>query len=197
MYGRTTTKSVTPEDALHAFLDGELPSGIDEQQLFDELANAPELRTELKDALQIRDAVHRDVLQPSEKSEAALMAALGLPTGLQGASGVAAAGTSWLAGASSSAMYGIGGVAAGILIACMFFVQNNVPQLVTSQPTTQNGSAVAGQSTSERVRLEQQLQETQTSSNKRRQIYWPHKSELLCYALPWQAEMLMCASYSN
>lgn len=151
-----------PEDALHAFLDGELPSGAEEQLLFDELAQTPELRSELKDAIQIRDAVHRDVLYPSERSEAALMAALGLPTGLQGASGVAAAtGASWFASTSSSAMYGLAGVAAGVLLACMFFVQDNVPQLASAQSQTTQPASTSRISGTERL-LQKQLSETST-----------------------------------
>jgi len=90
---------LTPDEALYAFMDGELELP-EEQRLFDELAAKPDLRTEMKDILSIRGAVHKDVIFPSPGVESSLLAAAGLalPAGAVGsAAGVAAAASSgWL-----------------------------------------------------------------------------------------------------
>jgi len=73
-----------PDEALYAFLDGELDV-VDEQRLFDALASSTELRSEMKDMLAIRNAVHRDVAVPSPALEASLLSAAGLTTTSPGA----------------------------------------------------------------------------------------------------------------
>ena len=82
---------LTPDEALYAFMDGELELP-DEQRLFDALAGNPELRTEMKDILSIRGAVHRDQLFPSPAVETGILAAAGLaPLASAGGIGAGAA----------------------------------------------------------------------------------------------------------
>jgi hypothetical protein len=120
---------LTPDEALHAFMDGELDLSY-EQRLFDELAGDPLLRQEMKDALVIREAVRKDLVAAPSSGEAALLAALGGTTGATavttGASVTAAGGTTFLAGLS----YTVGGMVAGFLIAFLFFQPGDVPNPV-------------------------------------------------------------------
>ena len=128
-----------PDEALYAFLDGELDQHH-EQPLFDELAAQPELRTEMKDLLAIRNAVHRDAVFPPPQSDTGLA-----PLPLAGIAG--AAGSGALAGtvASSSAFWpsvisGVGGVAIGAAIVA--FLMSNPS---SNQDASSNG--IAGVST--------------------------------------------------
>lgn len=106
-----------PDEALYAFLDGELDPHH-EQPLFDELAAQPELRTEMKDLLAIRNAVHRDAVFPPPQSDMGLA-----PLPLAAAAGVStAAGT---AASTSSALWpsifsSIGGAAIGAAVMAFF-----------------------------------------------------------------------------
>ncbi len=109
----------TPDEALYAFMDGELEIH-DEQRLFDELAANPELRTEMKDVISIRSAVHRDQLFPSSSVESGILAATGFaPLATAGAVSGAAAGAiaaaPWWEGLSSL-FYTAGGIVAGALV---------------------------------------------------------------------------------
>lgn len=106
---------LTPDEALYAFMDGELELP-EEQRLFDELAAKPDLRTEMKDILSIRGAVHRDVIFPSPAVESTMLAAAGLAP-LAGAAGsavgaAAVASSSWIRPLLAS----LGGAVAGGLI---------------------------------------------------------------------------------
>ncbi|RPI67091.1 MAG: hypothetical protein EHM43_09920 [Ignavibacteriae bacterium] len=119
---------LTPDEALHAFMDGELDL-TNEQSLFDELAVSPELRNEMKDALAIRDAVHQDLLAPPASAESGLLAGLGFTTGAGAGSAAAASaaasssagGSAWL----SRTLYSVGGGVAGFLLAWMLFTDAN------------------------------------------------------------------------
>ena len=109
--------TLSPDEALYAFMDGELEIH-DEQRLFDALAGNPELRTEMKDILSIRNAVHRDVLFPSPAVESGILAAAGLAPAAAPltAVGTAVAGaSSWLA-SLTPLLYTAGGVIAGALV---------------------------------------------------------------------------------
>jgi len=121
---------ITPDEALYAFMDGELELG-DEQPLFDALASHPELRTEMKDVLAIRNAVHRDVLFPPVTAETGILAAAGFvpPVG----AAVVATAPSFV----SRAVYTGGGVLAGLLLAYFLFTPGT--------GTPQNTQAIAGQ----------------------------------------------------
>jgi hypothetical protein len=125
---------LTPDEALHAFMDGELDLSY-EQRLFDELAGDPLLRQEMKDALVIREAVRKDLVAAPSSGEAALLAALGGTTGATavttGASVTAAGGTTFLAGLS----YTVGGMVAGFLIAFLFFQPGDVTNDVQADRT--------------------------------------------------------------
>lgn len=93
---------LSPDEALYAFMDGELATS-DEQQLFNELASNKELRTELKDILSIRNAVLHDLVAPPAAAETGLVGAIGF----QGAgAGVVGGG---LATASGASVTGMGG----------------------------------------------------------------------------------------
>lgn len=123
-----TMNSLTPDEALYAFMDGELEIP-DEQRLFDALAGNPELRTEMKDILSIRSAVHRDQLFPSPSVETGILAAAGLtPAGsaVVGGAGAAAVSASapWWEGLQSL-VYTAGGLVAGALV--MFSVMSTTP----------------------------------------------------------------------
>lgn len=122
-----TMNPLTPDEALYAFMDGELELP-DEQRLFDALAGNPELRTEMKDILSIRGAVHRDQLFPSPSVETGILAAAGLtPVGAAiGGAGAAAVSASapWWEGLQSL-VYTAGGLVAGALV--MFSVMSTTP----------------------------------------------------------------------
>lgn len=102
-----------PDEALYAFLDGELEQHH-EQPLFDELAAQPELRTEMKDLLAIRNAVHRDAVFPPPQTDMGLA-----PIPLAAAAGAAAS----TSGVWPSVISGIGGVIVGA-IAVAFLMSN-------------------------------------------------------------------------
>jgi hypothetical protein len=101
---------LTNDVALYAFMDGELDV-LHEQSLFNELAANPELRSEMKDLLSIRNAVHRDIIVPPTTSEASILAAAGLSP-LAGAAVVApvaaAPALTWL-----TSLYALGGIIVG------------------------------------------------------------------------------------
>ncbi|CAN5549584.1 hypothetical protein BH10BAC6_BH10BAC6_00150 [soil metagenome] len=104
--------SLTPDEALYAFMDGELELP-EEQRLFDELAAKPDLRTEMKDILSIRGAVHRDVIFPSPAVESSLLAAAGLAPAAGAVVGAAvAASSAWIRPLIAT----LGGAVAGGLI---------------------------------------------------------------------------------
>ncbi|MCO6466951.1 MAG: hypothetical protein J5I53_10080 [Bradyrhizobiaceae bacterium] len=85
----------TPEEALHAFMDGELLIS-DEQALFNELAADPSLRSEMRDMLSIRSAVIHDIVAPPAAAEEGLMAAVGFSsTGAAVGAGAVAASSPW------------------------------------------------------------------------------------------------------
>ncbi len=105
------------EEALYAFMDGELEVH-QEQQLFTELAGNPELRSEMKDILSIRNAVHRDVLTPSPTLESAILASAGFPVAGSGAAAVGLSG-SWTSGLAPL-LYGASGMVVGALL--MWFI---------------------------------------------------------------------------
>lgn len=139
---------LTPDEALYAFMDGELELS-DEQRLFDSLAQTPELRTEMKDILSIRNAVHRDVLFPSPAAETGILAA----AGFAGAAGtaatsatVAAAGTSgWLA-SFAPILYTLAGSVVGGVVVYMLMLGN--PQRTSNWASTERsvttGNVTAG-----------------------------------------------------
>lgn len=137
-----------PDEALHAFMDGEL-SASEEQSLFNELASNGELRTEMKDLIAIRNAVQRDMIFPYAANEASVLAAAGLTSGL-GAStlaagtGVAAAHASWV----NSVFLGLCGVLGGLFLAVNSYSGgyiNNASNLPPSlPPSTEVGQPVAG-----------------------------------------------------
>ncbi len=124
-----------PDEALYAFLDGELDPHH-EQPLFDELAAQPDLRTEMKDLLAIRNAVHRDAVFPPPQTDMGLA-----PLPLAGASGAATSAVTSVATSTAlwpSIMSGIGGVAIGAAIMAYL--------LTSSAPSEQQSSAgIAGE----------------------------------------------------
>ena len=115
-----------PDEALYAFLDGELEQHH-EQPLFDELAAQPELRTEMKDLLAIRNAVHRDAVFPPPQADMGLA-----PIPLAAAAGAAASTSAvW-----PSVISGIGGVIVGaVAVALMMSSGDQTP------PVASNGIA--------------------------------------------------------
>lgn len=123
-------------------MDGELELS-DEQRLFDSLAQTPELRTEMKDILSIRNAVHRDVLFPSPAAETGILAA----AGFAGAAGtaatsatVAAAGTSgWLA-SFAPILYTLAGSVVGGVVVYMLMLGNPQPTSNWAATTEHNGT---------------------------------------------------------
>lgn len=125
-----------PDEALYAFLDGELDPH-NEQPLFDELAAQPELRTEMKDLLAIRNAVHRDAVFPPPQTDMGLAP---LPLG-------AAAGATSMAGSTAgtssalwpSVMSGIGGAVLGAAIMALIFSSNQ------QQSAQQTINGIAGE----------------------------------------------------
>ncbi|MCU0331177.1 MAG: hypothetical protein MUC47_09430, partial [Candidatus Kapabacteria bacterium] len=105
---------LTNDVALYAFMDGELDV-LHEQSLFNELAANPDLRSEMKDLLSIRNAVHRDIIVPPTTSEASILAAAGLSPSVSAAIAapsvtpiVAAPALTWL-----TSLYALGGVIVG------------------------------------------------------------------------------------
>lgn len=114
-----------PDEALYAFLDGELDVA-DEQRLFDALANNTELRSEMKDMLAIRNAVHRDVAVPSPVLEGSLLSAAGFSTVTTGASTVASSGTSTFWPTAAAAMFAV----ATILGSMLLVSQHSEPSVV-------------------------------------------------------------------
>lgn len=122
-----------PDEALYAFLDGELDPHH-EQPLFDELAAQPELRTEMKDLLAIRNAVHRDAVFPPPQSDMGLA-----PLPLAAAAGASTAGSA--AASTSSALWpsifsSIGGAAVGAALMALLMTS---PEQSSQQPV--NGIA--------------------------------------------------------
>lgn len=118
-----------PTEALYAFLDGELDVS-EEQRLFDELASSSELRTEMKDILSIRSAVHRDLIAPPSSLETNLLSAVGL-----GSAAVTGAGAAAVTGLTRSPnillnrlFSGIIGIAAGLIAAWFLFDMQRTPQ---------------------------------------------------------------------
>ena len=142
-----------PDEALYAFLDGELDQHH-EQPLFDELAAQPELRTEMKDLLAIRNAVHRDAVFPPPQSDMGLA-----PLPLAGVTGAAGAGAVAGAVAPSSAFWpsiisGVGGAAIGAAIVAFLMSSPSATQEASSKGIAgvTSTAATAGQSaTPERI----------------------------------------------
>jgi hypothetical protein len=148
----------TPEGHLHAFMDGELDIQS-EQPLFDELAANPELRSEMRDALSIRAAVHRDVIAPPPSTEAALLAAAGLASVPAGAAGAAGAAGVVAASTASSLALGIRFALGGLLVgaAIVYFLMLGLPQGDTTdvalQPLRDQPVGVAGPPPVDTVRV--------------------------------------------
>lgn len=69
----------TPEESLYAFMDGELDAQH-EQPLFDALAQDTSLRSEMKDLLSIRSAVHRDIVAPPAQIESRILSGITGPS---------------------------------------------------------------------------------------------------------------------
>ena len=147
---------LTPEEALDAFLDGELDLD-QEQPLFDELQASPDLRGDMKDALSIRAAVHQDLIAPPADSEAGLLAAVGLAGGAAATGAAAGAGAGAGAGAAAAGstgfltklfpfLYAGGGAVLGFLLA--FFLLDSGQGAQDSLATNAGGGsgteAVAG-----------------------------------------------------
>ncbi len=78
----------TPSEQLIQFLDGELPIE-QEQNLFDEMALNPDLRSEMRDGLAVRSAIAKDVeaFTPTPDQTRAVFAGLGLSPPYAGSSG--------------------------------------------------------------------------------------------------------------
>ena len=138
---------LNPDEALHAFMDGELEI-TEEQQLFNELAASPELRTEMKDALSIRAAVHKDLLAPPATSESSLLDAVGLGAGAGAAGAGAAVVAATSTGIRALIATGAFSLVAGFLIAWFLLPREG----------GSDTSAVAGYSTQQK----QTQQQTQT-----------------------------------
>lgn len=145
---------LSPDEALYAFMDGELATS-EEQQLFNELASNKDLRTELKDILSIRNAVLHDLVSPPAAAETGLIGALGF----QGA-GVGVVGGG-LAAASGASVTGMGGwsvvssvlfssscLLAGVAVAWWLFgfsVHNKTPLNVASSTSAPAVLGIAGE----------------------------------------------------
>lgn len=126
----TSSHHFSSEEALDAFLDGELPLAS-EQELFNALQSSAELRTILRDTLSIRRAVHRDSMMPPSGGEAALLSALGLPAGM--APTAATVQGSGLIGSRLTPMLtAVGGLVAGYFLATTII--NNAPPTRDSTP---------------------------------------------------------------
>jgi len=78
----------TPSEQLIQFLDGELPIE-QEQNLFDEIALNPDLRSEMRDGLAMRSAIAKDVeaFTPTPDQTRAVFAGLGFSPPYAGSSG--------------------------------------------------------------------------------------------------------------
>lgn len=136
---------LTPDEALYAFMDGELEQP-EEQRLFDELAAKPDLRTEMKDILSIRGAVHRDVIFPSPAVESSLLAAAGLAPAAGAVVGAAVtASSAWIRPLIAS----LGGAVAGGLI--VYFAMLGSGDI---QRTSTDVVGVAGGSATERPTMQ-------------------------------------------
>ncbi|NQW29278.1 MAG: hypothetical protein HQ472_02035 [Ignavibacteria bacterium] len=140
------------DEALHAFMDGELRAS-DEQLLFNELASNGELRTEMKDLIAIRNAVQRDSIFPYAANEASILAAAGFAPSA-GAIVAAGANTAAIVAAHSAWVKGvllsIGSVAGGVLLALLaigqapFNPSANQPVAGLPTPPAQMDAAFAG-----------------------------------------------------
>jgi len=136
---------LTPDEALYAFMDGELELP-EEQRLFDELAAKPDLRTEMKDILSIRGAVHRDVIFPSPVVESSLLAAAGLAPAAGAVVGAAVATSSaWIRPLIAT----LGGAVAGGLIVYLAMLGSG-----DAQPAATDIVGVTGGSTTERPTMQ-------------------------------------------
>lgn len=149
----------TPDEALHAFMDGELDLA-EEQRLFDQLAADPELRTEMKDVLYLRTAVIHDMVVPPASAETGLFSAVGFATGAAGTAGTFAG-----AGAPSAALstgvavtgstrlgtvlYSLGSLAVGVVLSWLLFsTQPSVRDVANTTmlpPTTGTQQGIAGE----------------------------------------------------
>ncbi len=139
---------LTPEEALDAFLDGELDLA-EEQPLFDHLQASPDLRGNMKDALAIRAAVHKDLIAPPSDGEGALLSAVGLTTGAAAAGSAAAMATSapGLFGRLLPWLTAGGGAVAGFVIALFLLDGGQGARQDMAQSGGSDGtSAVAGHS---------------------------------------------------
>lgn len=114
-----------PDEALYAFLDGELDVA-DEQRLFDALASNTDLRSEMKDMLAIRNAVHRDVAVPSPALEGSLLSAAGFTSASPGITTFVSTGTSSFWPTAAAAMFAV----ATILGSMLLVSQHNEPSVV-------------------------------------------------------------------
>lgn len=140
-----------PDQALHAFMDGELDLH-DEQPLFDSLSADPELRSEMKDILSIRGAVHRDVVFPSPSIHDGILAATGLAVAGAGTAAGLGAASSVLVGAATSAPWWSGlswfaySVAGGVVGAVAMFLimspQEATRDIATGPPEQQQAPIV-------------------------------------------------------
>lgn len=143
-----TPHQFSPEEALDAYLDGELPV-TSEQDLFDELQSSSELRTVLRDTLSIRRAVHRDAMIPPTGGEAALFSAIGLDTGLATGPTTAAvvqgtgAATSWFGSNLTPLLTAAGGLVAGFFLALSLKSGERGESRVPVTATTSSASVVA------------------------------------------------------
>ncbi|MBE2265814.1 MAG: hypothetical protein IAE64_06160 [Flavobacteriales bacterium] len=123
----------SPNEALHAFMDGELEP-THEQKLFNELAANPSLRNEMKDVLTLRNAVMRDVAAAPAITELPQIAAM---TGVAG-SGASAAGSS---GLFIPMLFSAGGILAGLMIAIFLLGTTGGDTLRQSGADRTNGLA--------------------------------------------------------
>ncbi|MFZ9870985.1 MAG: hypothetical protein ACO3E0_07530 [Candidatus Kapaibacteriota bacterium] len=136
-----TPHQFSPEEALDAYLDGELPV-TSEQDLFDELQSSTELRTVLRDTLSIRRAVQSDSMIPPTGGEAALLSAIGLVTAPAAAAVVHGTGaaSSWFGSNLTPLLTAAGGLVAG------FFLALSLKSGASGEPptaTTSSASVVA------------------------------------------------------
>lgn len=141
-----------PDEALYAFLDGELDPHH-EQPLFDELAAQPQLRTEMKDLLAIRGAVHRDAVFPPPQSDFTLPLTGIAPTiaGAGAAASGVAAGTASGVAATSVLWPSILSATGGLVIGAAIMALMMASDPVTTEQTT---SGIAGNSVPERLQPE-------------------------------------------
>ena len=145
----STNSPLTPDAALHSFMDGDLDS-VYEQDLFNELSSSTDLRGEMKDVLSIRKTIQQDIAAPPADGEAVLLAGLGLAgaAGVAGATGVA--GVAGAAGVSTlgTIAYTAGGLAVGFIAAFLLFANSNGTGTgQVNDGASGNGGAVAGRTT--------------------------------------------------